>query len=57
MPESGRRPEGEPDRVRPAIPQLDLGLLRNLQGVIDLDPKVSNGALQLGMAEQQLDGP
>ena len=32
----------------------DLGLLRNLQGVIDLDAKIANGRFQLGMSEQQL---
>ena len=37
---SGRTPE--PDRVRPAIPQLDLGLLRDFQCIINIDPKVSN---------------
>jgi len=43
--------------VRPTFPMLYLSLLRYLQCVIDLDPKVSNGALQLGMTEQELDGP
>ena len=35
----------------------DFGLLRNLQGVIDIDAEVTNSALQLGMAKQQLYGP
>jgi len=35
---------------------LGVSLLRDLQRVIDLEPKVSDGALQLGMAEQELDG-
>ena len=34
-----------------------LGLFRHLQGVIDLNPQISNGALQLRMAEQQLNRP
>lgn len=38
-------------------PLLDFSLLRDLQRIIDLDPKVSNRTLQLGMAEQELDGP
>jgi hypothetical protein len=32
-------------------------LFRHLQGVIDLNPQISNGALQLRMAEQQLNRP
>ncbi len=36
---------------------LDLGLLRNLECVIDLYPKVPYGALQFAMAKQELDGP
>jgi hypothetical protein len=30
----------------------DFGLFGNLQSVIDLDPKVTHGACQLGMAKQ-----
>lgn len=37
--------------------RLDLGLLRDLQGVIYLDPKVSYGAFDLAMPEQELNGP
>ncbi len=37
-------------------PLLDFNLLRDLKRVIDLDPEVANSALQLGMAEQELDG-
>jgi hypothetical protein len=29
---------------------LNFGLLRHLQGVVDLDPQVLHGAFQLGMA-------
>ena len=36
---------------------LDFGVLRNLQGIIDLDPKVSHGTFELGMTEQELDSP
>jgi hypothetical protein len=44
--------------VRPTLPLLlDFSLLRYLQCVIYLDPKVSNSALQLAMAKQELDGP
>ena len=42
--------------MRPTLQLLNLGLLRDLQRVIYLDPKVSNRALQLGMTEQDLDG-
>lgn len=35
----------------------NLSLFRHLQCVIDLNPKVSNSALQLRMAEQQLNRP
>jgi len=37
--------------------QLDFSLLGNFQGVIDLDAEISNGAFQLGMAKQELNGP
>lgn len=36
---------------------LGLGLLRHLQGILHLDPEVSDRALELGMPEQDLDGP
>ena len=35
----------------------NLGLLCHFQGVVDLNPKISNGALQLRMAKQKLNGP
>lgn len=54
---SGRTKFLKEPSVRPTSPVLYLGLLGNLQCVIDLDPKVSNGALQLDMTEQELDGP
>lgn len=57
MHESGRTKRVEEPNVRPAFQLLDLGLLRDLQRVIYLDPKVSNGAFQLGMTEQDLDCP
>ncbi len=56
-PQSGRTRGVLIGDVRPTFQVLDLSLLRDLQRVIDLDPKVSNGALQLAMAEQELDGP
>ena len=42
--------------MQPTFQVLDFSLLRDFQRVIDLDPKVSNHTLQLGMAEQELDG-
>ena len=33
-----------------------LGLLRDRQCVFDLNPDVADGALELGVAEQELDG-
>ena len=56
-PESGRTKRVEEPSVRPALRLLDLSLLRDLQRVIYFDPKVSNRAFQLGMTEQDLDGP
>ena len=44
-------------RLRAATTTSDLGLLRNLQCVIDLYPKVPHGAFQLGVAKQELDSP
>lgn len=37
---------------RPALAALDLCLFRDLKRIIYFDAKVSNGALQLRMAEQ-----
>jgi hypothetical protein len=34
----------------------DVDLLRELNCVIDLDSEVANGALNLGMSKQELDG-
>lgn len=39
------------------LPQLDFSLLRDFQRVIDLDAKIPDGAFELGMAKQQLNGP
>lgn len=44
-------------RVQPAPGWLDFGLLRYLQRVIYLDPEVSNGAFELAMTKQELNGP
>jgi len=33
----------------------DVELLGNIEGIIEFDAEVSDGAFQLGMAEQQLD--
>jgi hypothetical protein len=32
----------------------ELDLLRDGERIVDLDPEIANGALQLGVAEQQL---
>jgi hypothetical protein len=34
----------------------DLGLLRDLQGIVDLDAEVPHRRFQLGVPEEQLDG-
>ena len=47
-PESGRTKSIKEPGARPTLaPPLDLGLLRDIQCVIDLDPKVSNSRLIL----------
>ena len=38
-------------------PDLQLDLLRDREGVIDLDSEIANGALKLRVPEQQLYGP
>ena len=43
--------------MQPALRRLAFGLLRDLQRVIYLDPEVSNGAFQLAMTKQELNGP
>jgi hypothetical protein len=35
----------------------DVDFLRNLNGVVNLDAKVANGALDLGVAQEELHGP
>jgi hypothetical protein len=54
-PESGRT---KPSWCRRAatVTLSELSLLRNLKRVIDLDPKVAHGTLQLGVAKQEQDG-
>ena len=44
-------------RLLLAESSLDLGLLRDLKCVVDLDPEIPDGALQLRVTKQQLDGP
>jgi len=46
-----------PRRSRSSRPALHVRLLGNLQGVVDLDAKVPNGPFELGVPEQELDGP
>lgn len=41
---------------RNRVDRLDVDLLSNLDRVINLDTKVANGALDLRMSEQKLDG-
>lgn len=40
-----------------SIPSSYFNLLRDLQGIVDFDAEVTDGALELGVAEQKLDGP
>ena len=57
-PENGRtKPVSKEKHVQLALRRLDFGLLRDLQRVIDLDSEVSNGAFQLAMTKQELNGP
>ena len=51
--------EQRPSRGAAAAGPADLylGLLRDLQCVLDLNSEVSDGALELAVAEKQLDGP
>ena len=39
-----------------ALPWLNLGLLRNLKGIIKFDAQVPNGTLDLCVPKKQLDG-
>ncbi len=39
-----------PATGRKGRPPLDLGLLRDLQGIVNLDAQVSDGAFELGMS-------
>jgi hypothetical protein len=43
--------------VRPVTAAPDLGLLRDLPCVVDLDAKVSHGTFKFGMTKQELNGP
>jgi hypothetical protein len=44
-------------RHRPALLFLSLGLFSHLQSVIHFNAKIPHSALELGMAEEQLDSP
>jgi hypothetical protein len=46
---------GKARRLCPGTSDVDL--LRDLNGVVDLDTEVADGALDFGMSEQQLDRP
>ena len=52
-PDHDRRPLAVATRPR----RLHLGLLGDLQGVVDLDPEVSDRALQLGVPKEELNRP
>ena len=41
--------------TREGVPRSELDLLRERQGIIDFDPEVTDGALDLGMSGGQLD--
>jgi hypothetical protein len=45
---------GEARQLRPGTSDLDL--LGNLNGIVDFDAKISNRALDLRVAQQELDG-
>ena len=53
MPESGRTVFPHEAASR----RLDFRLFGDIQRVIDLDAEVSDGTLELGMAQQYLDSP
>jgi hypothetical protein len=56
--ESGTTLPYSDGQSRPALPRTsDVDLLRYCKGVVDLDAEIAHGALDLGMAEQQLNGP
>jgi len=37
--------------------QSDLNLLRNQKGIVDIDTQIAHGTLDLGVTQQELDGP
>jgi hypothetical protein len=52
----GAAKEGGAERVRSAPGSSDVDLLRNREGVTDLDPKITDCAFDFGVTKQQLDG-
>ena len=56
VPEAAARSQNCSRRAA-ATARLDLSLLRDFQGIVDLDAKVSDCRLQLGMTKQKLNGP
>ena len=44
-------------RIRRSLTRLHLGLLGDLQCIVDLDSEIPNGAFEFGMAEEKLNGP
>ena len=51
---AGLRPSDS--AVATSLARLHLGLLRDLERVVDLGSEVTDGACELGVAEQELDG-
>jgi len=51
----GLRGPAETEEPRGHLSELDL--LRNAEGVVDLDAEIANGAFELRMSEEELNGP
>jgi hypothetical protein len=52
---AGLRPSSS--AVATSTTELHLGLLGDLQCIVDLDSEIPNGAFEFGMAEEKLNGP
>ena len=57
VPASGRLWPVSDRRIRRSLTRLHLGLLGDLQCIVDLDSEIPNGAFEFGMAEEKLNGP
>jgi len=51
---AGKRPSNP--AVATGTTRLDLGLLGDFQGIVNLDPEISDGAFEFLVPEQQLHG-